>query len=128
MCIDHLPAIGSAAAIWVELDPDHLAPLPGSGFASRVDTPAPEEVIARSTWKRGCPVAVADLSWVRVAFWGFDQQRHTGELLVNRSVAGDLVGVFRRQGTPPPDTAGLFPTFTEDPLVAPVSEQAVTAG
>ncbi len=74
---------------------DQLPPLPGRGFASRVDTPAPAPVIARSTWKPGCPVAATDLSWVRLAFWGFDNRRHTGELLVNQSVADDLVAVFR---------------------------------
>jgi hypothetical protein len=31
---------------------------------------------------------------VRVAFWGFDAQRHTGELLVHRDVAHDVVRVF----------------------------------
>jgi D-alanyl-D-alanine carboxypeptidase len=76
--------------------PDTLPPLPGTGFASRVTTPAPADVIARSTWKRGCPVAATDLSWVRLAFVGFDGQRHTGELLVNTSVASDLVSVFRQ--------------------------------
>src|SRR4051794_13369268 len=76
--------------------PDRLPPLPGTGFAARVTTPAPPAVIARSTWKQGCPVAAGDLSWVRLAFAGFDGQRHTGELLVNRSVAADLVSVFRR--------------------------------
>jgi hypothetical protein len=39
----------------------------------------------------------------------------------------NVVGVFRRQGAAPLDTAGLFATFGEDPLVAPVSEQSVTA-
>ncbi|MET0997478.1 MAG: M15 family metallopeptidase [Marmoricola sp.] len=75
--------------------PDQLPPLPGRGFASRVDAPAPARVLARSTWKPGCPVAATDLSWVRLTFWGFDHRRHTGELLVHQSVADDLVGVFR---------------------------------
>ena len=75
--------------------PDTVRPLPGTGFASRIRTPAPAAVIARSTWERGCPVARADLSWVRLSFWGFDDTRHTGELLVHRSVARDLVQVFR---------------------------------
>jgi hypothetical protein len=75
--------------------PDQLPSLPRSGFASQVTAPAPAQVIARSTWKQGCPVAARDLSWVRLAFWGFDQRRHTGELLVNRSAADDLVRVFR---------------------------------
>lgn len=68
--------------------------LPGKGFASKVVTPAPPSVIARSTWQRGCPVGVEDLSWVRLTFRGFDGARHTGELLVNRAVAADIVTVF----------------------------------
>ena len=74
--------------------PDSVSPLAGKGFASRITTPAPAAVIARSTWAPGCPVTAHQLSWVRVAFRGFDGQRHTGELLVNRSAARDLVRVF----------------------------------
>jgi len=76
--------------------PDQQPALPGRGFASRVTSPAPEKVIARSTWKQGCPVAATDLAWVRLAFWGFDGRRHTGELLVNASVAADIVSVFKQ--------------------------------
>jgi len=75
--------------------PDRLPQLPGRGFAARVATPAPASVIARSTWARGCPVRARALSWVRLTFWGFDDRRHTGELLVNRAAAADLVHVFR---------------------------------
>ncbi len=75
--------------------PDQLPPLPGTGFVSLVTTPAPARVIARSTWKPGCPVSATGLSWVRLTFFGFDGARHTGELLVNRTVADDLVRVFR---------------------------------
>ncbi len=76
--------------------PDHVPALPGDGFDSQVTTPPPADVLARSTWRKGCPVAATDLSWVRLAFWGFDKRRHTGELLVNRSVADEMVTVFRR--------------------------------
>jgi hypothetical protein len=74
--------------------PDTLAPLPGDGFTSVVET-VPAEVLARSTWAAGCPVGADDLAYVQLTFWGFDDQRHTGELLLNRSVADDVVGVFR---------------------------------
>ena len=76
--------------------PDTVPPLPGTGFAAKVTTPAPAGVIARSTWARGCPVARGELSWVRLTFHGFDGARHTGELLVNKSAAADLVRVFRQ--------------------------------
>jgi hypothetical protein len=39
-------------------------------------------------------MCIRDWSWVRLTFRGFDGARHTGELLVNRSVAADLVPVF----------------------------------
>jgi hypothetical protein len=74
--------------------PDALPPLPGRGFASRVE-PVPEPVLRRSTWEAACPVDAADLRWVRVTFWGFDDRRHTGELLVNAQVADDVVEVFQ---------------------------------
>ncbi len=76
--------------------PDQLPAMPGRGYAARITTPAPASVIARSTWKQGCPVAATDLSWVRLVFHGFDGERHTGELLVNKTAAQGMVTVFER--------------------------------
>lgn len=73
--------------------PDRLPMLPGPGYQHRIDRPG-AEVLARSTWAPGCPVAAGDLRWVRLTFWGFDGRRHTGELLVHREVAADLAQVF----------------------------------
>ena len=74
--------------------PDTLDPLPGDGFVSRVE-PVPPEVLSRSTWQPDCPVTADELAWVRLTFWGFDDARHTGELLLDASVADDVVSVFR---------------------------------
>ena len=74
--------------------PDTVTGPAGTRFWSRVEA-APASVLARSTWTPDCPVAAAELSWVRLAFWGFDGRRHLGELLVHRSVARDVVTVFR---------------------------------
>jgi D-alanyl-D-alanine carboxypeptidase len=73
--------------------PDTVAPLPGDGFSAVVER-VPDQVLARSTWEPACPVSADDLAYVRLAFWGFDDRRHTGELLLNRAVAGDVVRVF----------------------------------
>jgi hypothetical protein len=75
--------------------PDTVPQLPGQGFAAEVGT-VPARVLARSTWQPACPVRADQLSYVRLAFWGFDGRRHTGELLLNRGVAHDVVGVFRK--------------------------------
>jgi len=74
---------------------DQVEALPGRGWNAAVVSPAPADVIARSTWEPGCPVAVHDLAWVRVRFLGFDARPHTGELLVHERVAEDVVQVFR---------------------------------
>lgn len=76
--------------------PDQVPPLPGRGYASRIESPAPREVVARSTWAPGCPVTRDQLAWLRLTFWGFDARRHTGELLVHAAAAADLDQVFRR--------------------------------
>jgi len=75
--------------------PDTVPMLPGEGFAAKVVSPAPPRVIDRSTWQQGCPVRATDLAWLRLTFWGFDAKRHTGELLVHRTVADGMVRVFR---------------------------------
>ena len=75
--------------------PDRVTPLPGDGFTSRIQ-PAPDDVIARSSWTDECPVRRDGLRWVRLTFHGFDGRRHTGELLVAAAAAKPLVEVFRR--------------------------------
>ncbi|MGE3619707.1 MAG: M15 family metallopeptidase [Acidimicrobiia bacterium] len=84
-----------------ELDPrdlvtvDVLPPPPDGAFHSSV-AEVPDDVLARSTWQPACPVARAELAYVTVSFVGFDDGAHTGELLVHRDVADDLVTVFAR--------------------------------
>lgn len=75
--------------------PDHLPPPDSAAFTADISA-VPDEVAARSTWSPECPVGLHELRYVTVAFWGFDERVHTGELLVHASVAEDVVGVFRR--------------------------------
>ena len=48
------------------------------------------------TWSPSCPVPLSGLRYVTVGFRGFDGEVHTGELVVNASVARGVVDVFRR--------------------------------
>ena len=74
--------------------PDTLPMLPGKGFAVK-STTVPADVLARSTWSPKCPVESTELRWMRLTFWGFDNARHTGELLVHERAAAPLTQVFR---------------------------------
>jgi hypothetical protein len=76
---------------------DLLPPPPGGRFRSTV-RPIDAAVRARmgATWSPTCPVPLADLRYLTVSFRGFDGRPHTGELIVNRRVAGQVVSVFAR--------------------------------
>lgn len=73
--------------------PDHLPPPASADFAVEVEA-VPDDVLARSTWSPECPVPADDLRWVRLTFWGFDEQVHTGELLVHADAVDVVVGGF----------------------------------
>jgi hypothetical protein len=73
-----------------------LLPPPADGRFHSTVVPVPATVVERSTWAPGCPVTLAQLRYVTVTFRGFDSRAHTGELIVNRAVADDVVTVFRR--------------------------------
>jgi hypothetical protein len=73
-------------------------PSPPTGAFHSAIAPLDEQVVQRmaDTWQSGCPVALGDLRYLRVAFWGFDGGHHTGELVVHREVAEEVVWVFAR--------------------------------
>jgi hypothetical protein len=73
---------------------DLLLPPDDDSFTSSVGRLS-RSVARRSTWQPGCPVAKDSLTYITMTFWGFDQEPHTGELIVHRSVARDVVTVFR---------------------------------
>ena len=75
-----------------------LLPPPVDGrFAATVGvvTPALRARMGQ-TWSEACPVGLADLRYLTVSFRGFDDNAHTGELVVHASVADDVVEVFRQ--------------------------------
>jgi D-alanyl-D-alanine carboxypeptidase len=74
---------------------DLLPPPADGGFHSQI-VAVPADVVRRSSWSAACPVSLSRLRYVNVSFRGFDGRAHTGELLVNRSVATKVVTVFRR--------------------------------
>jgi hypothetical protein len=47
------------------------------------------------SWRPGCPVGPSQLRRVRLRYVGFDSKAHTGQLIVNARITGDVVSVFR---------------------------------
>lgn len=72
---------------------DGLDPPKSGSFESTI-SPVPPQVLARSTWRSGCPVPASRLRYLTMSFHGFDRRVHTGEMLVNADVAETVVGIF----------------------------------
>lgn len=76
---------------------DLLPPPPDDTFRSSIAEIDPStRARMGESWQPGCPVPVDDLRRVTVSHWGFDGEVHTGELVLHRDVAADVVGVFAR--------------------------------
>jgi D-alanyl-D-alanine carboxypeptidase len=70
------------------------APLPFRGTVERIDAAQARRMTGVS-WRPGCPVGLRDLRLLRLSHWGFDGRARTGQLIVHRDVARELVEVFR---------------------------------
>lgn len=67
-----------------------------TGFtsSSRRLTEAEQAAMRGVTWRPGCPVPLADLRVVRLAFHDFAGRRRTGRLVVHRDAVADVRRVF----------------------------------
>jgi len=57
-----------------------------------------QEIKDRITGKSyavNCKVPYSDLRYVKVLYWGYDEETHTGELIVNKAIAEDIVEIFK---------------------------------
>lgn len=48
------------------------------------------------SWRAGCPVEPSDLRLITMTYLGFDDESHTGEMVVNRAVANEVIAIFKQ--------------------------------
>jgi hypothetical protein len=101
-------------------------------FAGRIST-LPRSLAAEmrgATWKPGCPVPLSGLRLLRFNYWGFDGEVKRGPMVVNASVAPDVLWVFSRlfEARFPIKRVGLTREFKESRLETdPHTRRSVTA-
>jgi len=76
------------------------SPSPGAqpafaGSSARIDATTRAAMLASGSWRRGDPVAIADLRLLTLSYWGFDHRAHTGQLIVNARVASDVLRAMK---------------------------------
>jgi hypothetical protein len=58
----------------------------------------PEEIkekIVGCSWREGSPVKINSLKYLTITYYGFDDKAHLGELILNESVASEVVEIFK---------------------------------
>jgi hypothetical protein len=46
------------------------------------------------SWKKGCPVPLKDLRYLRVKYFDFEGQTREGEMIVHKTVVSEVVNIF----------------------------------
>lgn len=54
-----------------------------------------QKYMKRFTWHTGCPIAIGELRYVHLSYWGFDNKAHQGVLIVNKALAKEVVSIFK---------------------------------
>jgi len=62
---------------------------------SQITPEIKKRMIEGNSYRAGCPISLKDLRYIKVKYIGFDNKEHIGELIVNKSVASDIVNIFR---------------------------------
>ena len=63
------------------------------GSISKIPTDVKDEM-KKYSWHPECPVSLEDLAYLKLSYWGFDHQKHTGTLIVNKRLANEVVNIF----------------------------------
>jgi D-alanyl-D-alanine carboxypeptidase len=86
------PAAWSPPPVAATSAPAAATSPPAALFASETQRVTAADLGA--SYRAGCPVGPASLRQVRLSYWGFDDQPHTGAIVVHKDVAADVTKVF----------------------------------
>jgi hypothetical protein len=65
-------------------------------FSAVTLSPPLRAQLRRTSWHPGCPVAVDQLRYLRIAYWDFEHRPQLGEMVVNASAVRAVQGAFAR--------------------------------
>lgn len=63
-------------------------------IATTLPVAVEKQMLLKKSWKQGCPVGLADLSYLVLTHWGFNGQIKVGELVVHRKLTMPTLHTF----------------------------------
>lgn len=85
----HLRTAGSHTTIGEFRSPEGFY-----AIATTLPVAVEKQMHVKKSWKKGCPVELADLSYLVLTHWGFDGKIKIGELVVHRKLALPTINTF----------------------------------
>lgn len=80
------PSLHAASSKYVvPVFKSHVSPIPD----------ATQKIMRQYTWRENCPVPLSDLAEVTLSYWGFDHKPHQGVLIVDKTLANEVVDIFK---------------------------------
>ena len=71
-----------------------ISELPINSYTPVVQLPEVMQRLNPEAWPEGYPVPPAELVFIKLLYWGFDQAEHTGCLIIHRKLAQDILEIF----------------------------------
>lgn len=68
--------------------------IPVNSYAPLERIPEITKHMNMSKWPYGYPVPINGLAYLKLKYWGYDDQEHVGELIINKSLAKEVVEIF----------------------------------
>jgi len=97
--IENIPEEPVRNVVEVTLDPVRIPDIEGKIFKELFTINEIDEVIYNRinniSYKENAYITLEDLRYLELTYWGFDDQRHYGELIVNQLVADDVIEIFK---------------------------------
>jgi len=53
-----------------------------------------QKLMTGRSWKPECPVPLHDLRYLTITHWGYDNEVHTGHIVVHEKLAAEMVDIF----------------------------------
>ena len=66
-----------------------------SGQILLISPQVEQRMLNGNSWRKGCPVELINLRYLRIPYINFDEQTKLGELIVHKDVAQSTIKVFR---------------------------------
>jgi len=62
---------------------------------SKISPQIKQRMVKGNSWRKGCPVSLNDLRYLRMTYRDFSGKDRQGEMVVNRTVATEVTRIFR---------------------------------